>query len=446
MFKSLPGFRNFYPEDCSVRNHIFNIWRQSSRVFGFQEYSAPLLEPLELFTQKSGEEIASQLFNFEDKGGRKVALRPEMTPSLARLVGSKVNAMRKPIKWFNIGEHFRYERPQKGRLRSFYQLNCDILGEPSLAADAEAIALLIKSLTGFGLSEQEFCVHLSDRDLWTFFLQGWHLNTNQIEQTLLVIDKLEKESEEKVKEKLRPIFQKKTDCFFKEASQLAHCQGLDHLKDFFTKQRFSEASLSNIAHRIEDWKILLHTLDSLNLLQFIKIDLSVVRGLAYYTGFVFEAFQIVGNGRSLGGGGRYDYLVKKLGGPEICAVGFAMGDVTLKDLLEHLRLLPNYIDSPQFFAIIDQEHAVKEALSDVTLIRSLGYSVEYVLKPTKFGKQIKLANQLHAHYALIYGQTEIESGQLKVKDLMKGKEVCLPRNNLTDFLKDLSHNGTLPIK
>ena len=445
MFKSLPGFRDFYPEDCSIRNHIFNVWRKSAKIFGFQEYDAPQLEPLELFTQKSGKEIVSQLFNFKDQGGRTVALRPEMTPSLARLVGAKASAMCKPVKWFNIGEHFRYERPQKGRLRSFYQLNCDILGEPSSAADAEAIGLLIQSLTGFGLTEKEFCVRLSDRNLWKYFLEGWHLEPKQIEAALSIIDKLEKESEEKIKDKLQPIFADKTDSFFKEATNLAHFKSIDELKAFFDNQSLSESAQANISQRLEDWNLLLNTLEHLNLSQFIKIDLSVVRGLAYYTGFVFEAFQTVGKGRALGGGGRYDNLVKKFGGPELSAVGFAMGDVTLRNLLADLKLLSSYADVPLFFAIIDHNHTLKEALSDITKVRNLGYRTEYALKPTNFGKQIKLAGQLKAKYALIYGQSEIEAGIVKVKDLDQGKEADCPGEHIAEFLNELTRTGQLPI-
>ena len=171
-FETLPGFRAFYPENAARRAAIFKPWRAAARSFNFQEYDAPVLEPLELYIEKSGEEIVGQLFHFEDRGGRTVALRPEMTPSLARLVGAKANSLKRPIKWFNIGEHYRYERPQKGRLRAFYQFNADILGEGSAAADAELMSLLVHTLKGFGLDASDFKLRLSDRDLWLFLFQA----------------------------------------------------------------------------------------------------------------------------------------------------------------------------------------------------------------------------------------------------------------------------------
>ena len=186
-FQSLPGFREFYPEDCAARNGLFNAWRGAARRHGFAEYDAPVLEPLELFTEKSGEEIRTQLFEFEDKGGRKVALRPEMTPSLARLVAAQAGSLRKPVKWFSIGECFRYEKPQKGRLRSFYQFNADILGEAGPGADAECIALLVESLKACGLDEGEFEIRISDRKLWFLYLASKGLSEEQAIAALAII-------------------------------------------------------------------------------------------------------------------------------------------------------------------------------------------------------------------------------------------------------------------
>lgn len=200
MFKTLPGFREFYPEDCAKKNYIFGVWRRAARSFGFSEFEPPLLEQLDLFTEKSGEEIKSQLFEFVDKGGRAVSLRPEMTPSLARMVGAKAAGIRRPVKWFAIGENYRYERQQKGRLRAFFQYNADILGEESLNADAEIIALLIESLRGFGLTENEFKLRLGDRTLWVLFLENAGVPKDRIIPVLSVIDKLEKVSPEALDE------------------------------------------------------------------------------------------------------------------------------------------------------------------------------------------------------------------------------------------------------
>lgn len=441
MFQSLPGFRDFYPEDCSIRNHIFKIWRQSARLFGFQEYDAPVLEPLELLTTKSGEEIVTQLFNFVDRGGRAITLRPEMTPSLARLVGAKANSMPKPIKWFNISENFRYERPQKGRLRSFYQFNCDIFGEPSPTADAECIALLIYSLTAFGLNSQDFCIRLSDRNLWVYFLHKWGIegeeNTHKV---LSIIDKIEREKPEKTLELLTPFFHEQALSFFEQAQELAKLNSLEALQNFFRKQCTS----LNIEKRLEEWKLLIENLTALNLMPFIKIDLSIVRGLAYYTGFVFEAFQLIGQARSLSGGGRYDNLVKKLGGPDLPAVGWAIGDVTLRDFLELKNLLPKYFDSPEYYVISENHHCQLIALHDVNRMRTEGYRVEYPLKDMALGKQIKQASDIGAKFALIYGENEIESNSLIIKDLTLRQEIKIPRDHLINVLESIRHEGKLP--
>ncbi len=191
-FQSLPGFREFYPEDFSRRQHIFNVWRTAARSCGFQEYDAPVLEPLELYTTKSGDEIEGQLFSFTDKGERPVSLRPEMTPTVCRMVGAKAGSLKRPIKWFSIGEFYRYERAQKGRLRAFNQFNADIFGEAGPEAEIELISLLIQCLTGFGLTKDDFFVRLSDRDLWFFYLEALGFSDVQSRALLSAIDKIEK--------------------------------------------------------------------------------------------------------------------------------------------------------------------------------------------------------------------------------------------------------------
>ena len=201
-FQSLPGFREFYPESCLRRNHILNQWKRTARSFNFQEYDAPVLEPLELYTEKSGAEIVDQLFSFKDRGGRAVALRAEMTPSLARLIGAKANSLKRPIKWYHVGEHYRYEKPQKGRLRAFYQFNADIFGESGPGADAELIALLAQSLGAFGLTEKDFKIRLSDRNLWLSILASESVAEDDFPKLLSIIDKLERTERKKTLEKI----------------------------------------------------------------------------------------------------------------------------------------------------------------------------------------------------------------------------------------------------
>ncbi|HBM85328.1 MAG TPA: histidine--tRNA ligase [Opitutae bacterium] len=440
-FQSLPGFREFYPDACALRNHIFGQWKQVARAFNFQEYDAPVLEPLELYIEKSGEEIVGQLFSFEDRGGRSVALRPEMTPSLARLIGAKANSLKRPIKWFNIGEHYRYEKPQKGRLRAFYQFNVDIFGEAGPAADAELIALLVQALRAFGLDSKDFKVRLSDRDLWLLILTAEGLDEDGSATVLGIIDKLERTAREQTVEKLAQVLGEGAAAFLDRIEEVIAIRDFDALSAYISNLSLEGDVAEQAKQRLDDWKALLSGLESSGAGDFIHIDLGIVRGLAYYTGFVFEAFEASGEGRALAGGGRYDALVKKLGGPEMSAVGFAMGDVTLVDLLESKNRLPSYVQSPDFIAIIGGTEARDAALSDAALLRSMGYCVDYPLKNQGFGKQFKEANQKGARFALIYGTDELAKGVVKIRDFSTGVEQEFPREALAVTAQELMAFG-----
>ena len=438
MFTSLPGFREFYPEERALQNHFFDLWRRAARRFGFHEWDAPVLEPLELFTEKSGEEIVRQLFNFEDKGGRQVTLRPEMTPSLARLVAARAGSLRRPIKWFAIGENYRYEKQQKGRLRAFYQFNADILGEPGPAADAEIIALCIEALRVFGLTAADFRVRLSDRTLWFLFLESLGVPESAAVPVLAVVDKLERTAPAELLKMMTDALAG-TDCVpatvLEKVRAFVALDSLDKLEGFFG------GAEEKITARLADWKALLDTLNALGLTDFISLDLTIVRGLAYYTGFVFEAFERSGDGRALAGGGRYDALVKKLGGPDMPAVGFGMGDVTLKNLLEAKGLLPVYADGPDFYAVILDAAARPAALADVALLRQAGLRTEYSFKEGKFGKLIQAAEQAGARYALIYGPDEVAAGVVKVRDTQARQEIAVPRRELLARLQAVLEEG-----
>ncbi len=440
-FKSLPGFREFYPDDCALRNFTFSTWRKVAQNFSFQEWDAPALEPLELFTEKSGEEIVSQLFNFEDKGGRKVSLRPEMTPSLARLVAAKAGTLRRPIKWFGIGENYRYEKQQRGRLRAFYQFNADILGESGNAADAEIISLCVESLRAFGLEKSDFCIRLSDRNLWFLFLDSIGVPEEETATKVLsVVDKIERVVPEALLEMMKNAL---------AGTPLNAAETLEKIKNFIAISDFS--ALKNffrgndkLAARLADWENLLSLLKALGVSDFVRIDFKIVRGLAYYTGFVFEAFQLLGNGRALAGGGRYDKLVQKLGGPEMPAVGFGMGDVTLRKLHEEKNLHPKIDFAPEFFALILGEENRAAALEDVSKFRKLGIRVDYSFKAGKFGKLIQSAEQTGTRFALIYGTNELENGVVKIRDTFERREIAFPRQNLEETLFFILENG-LPI-
>jgi histidyl-tRNA synthetase len=435
--RTLPGFREFYPEDRAVLGHIFDVWRQACRRYGFREWESPVLEPLELFTEKSGEEIVRQLFNFEDKGGRQVSLRPEMTPSLARMVGARANGMAKPIRWFAIGENYRYEKPQKGRLRAFYQLNADLLGEAGPAADAELIALCADCLLGFGLTQQDFRIRISDRTLWFRYLASLGVPEANATAVLGVVDKLERGAPKDLIEAMTAALAG-TACdpekTFAAARTFAATRSLEELAQL-------AAGDAAMTARLDEWNLLLGTLKSMGFGECIAIDLTIVRGLAYYTGFVFEAFETGGEARALAGGGRYDALVKKLGGPDLPAVGFGMGDVTLRDLLEAKKLLPAYADGPDFFVMVLGADARAAALEDVANLRRAGFRVEYNLRDGKFGKLAQQAETAGAKYALVYGGEEVAKGVTKVRSLTDRTEAEVPRTDLVPALRAVMEEG-----
>jgi histidyl-tRNA synthetase len=436
MFQSLPGFREFYPLDCARRNHLFEAFRRVALRFGFQEYDAPVLEPLELYIEKSGEEIVGQLFNFTDRGGREVAMRPELTPSLARLVGAKANGLAMPVKWFNIGEHYRYERPQKGRLRAFYQFNGDILGEPGSAADAELIALLVEILRELGLTEKDFRIRLSDRNLWFLFLEGLGFDGDKALEILGIIDKSEKISAEKSQELFEEALGARAAEISGKVEAMKAIKGLDGLRDLLAGEELVDGAREKIDGRLEDWSVLTGYLSSLGVEGFIQMDLGIVRGLAYYTGFVFEAFENEGQFRALAGGGRYNDLVKKLGGPDLAAAGFAIGDVTLSDCLDRRNLLPETTSLPQVIAILGGEEERVEALKDLAGLRRAGFSTVYPLKNQAFGKQFKNAGKSGAKIALVYGEDELAQGKVKIRDLESGEESQVVREKLGEAVQE----------
>lgn len=424
----LPGFREFYPEDLGLRSFIFRVWRQAAVSYSFAEYDAPVLEPLELFTRKSGPEIEEQLFSFTDKGGRAVTLRPEMTPRVACLVGAKAAALKRPIKWFNIGEHFRYERAQRGRLRSFFQFNADVFGEAGPEAELELIPLLIQVLVAFGLTAEDFKIRLSDRTLWVHYLASLGVAAELIPAVLGVIDKVERDDETAATAKLEAVLPGRGAELLAAFRQLASRRSLAEIEALIgLKSDGSVAPDEALAKRVADWRQLLGGLDAMGLTPFVEVDLGVVRGLAYYTGFVFEAFDRKGEFRAIAGGGRYDGLVEKLGGPAMPAVGFAIGDVVLGELLKARGLVPNFISAPDVYVVIGGAAERLGALGDIFALRQAGFRIEYPLRDMAFGKQFKAADQLGARLALIYGSEELARGVVKLKDLQAKSEQEVPR-------------------
>lgn len=429
-FQTLPGFREFYPDALARRNHLFRLWRQTAHSFGFAEYDAPVLEPLELYKTKSGDEIEAQLFSFNDKGGREVALRPEMTPTVCRLVGEKANALKRPIKWFSIAEFYRYERMQKGRGRCFFQFNADIFGEPGIEAETELIGLLVQCLCAFGLGDQDFYVRLSDRNLWFYYLEALGLDDAQARGILGAVDRFEKQGDDAFKPyieqfgSLDPSLKERVLAFLQIRSLSA------------LEEALASVASEKLGARLAEWRRLLSNLEALGIGRFIQVDLGVVRGLAYYTGFVFEAFDRKGELRALAGGGRYDNLVGKLGYADMPAIGFAIGDMTFALLLEQRGLMPNFIQAPDVYVVIGGEKERLAAFGDIQSLRAAGYRVEYPFKDLAFSKQFKAAAESGAKLALIYGSDELAKGVVKVRDLTDRSEREIPRTHVGAEVRD----------
>jgi len=435
-FQTLPGFRECYPEDLALRSHLFRRWRQAAGVFGFAEYDAPVLEPLDLYRAKSGSEIEAQLFSFTDKGGREVALRPEMTPTVCRLVGARANTLRRPIKWFSIGEFFRYERMQKGRGRCFHQFNADIFGEAGPEAEIELIALLVQCFAAFGLTADDFYIRLSDRNLWFYYLEALGLDEPRARTVLTVVDRYEKNGD--------AAFTAYTDAFGPLPEDLkARILAFLGVKSLpALEAMLAPLGAEKLAARLAEWRQVLTALDAMGWGSFVTVDLGVVRGLAYYTGFVFEAFDRRGDLRALAGGGRYDNLVKKLGGPDLPAVGFAIGDMTFSLLLEQRGLLPPLVSAPDVYCVLGGAAERLMAFREIHALRAAGVRVEYPLRDLAFGKQFKAAAESGARLALILGGDELARGVVKVRNLGQRSEVEVPRDAVVAHVRDfLAGNG-----
>ena len=429
-FQTLPGFREFYPEDYAQRRYVFQVWRQAGRRFGFQEFDGPALESLDLFKAKSGDEIEGQLFCFEDKGGREVSLRPELTPSLARMVAAKANAMKLPIKWFSIGDNYRYEKPQKGRLRCFTQFNADILGEKGPAAEIEMIALTIQTLLAFSLTEEDFYIRLSDRELWMLYLEALGFREDVKPAILSVVDKWEKLKEEAIRTELNKVVGERSGELWEAINSFLKIDHLEDLSGAFATLTGAAVIKERLDQRLADWRTLLSGLEAMGFGSFVRMDLGIVRGLAYYTGFVFEAFDAKGEFRAIAGGGRYDDLVKKMGGSDMPAAGFGMGDVVLCELLKARGKMPQFVDKADLYAVIGGDEERQMALADIARLRRAGYIVDYPFKTPGFGKQFKAASASGARLALIYGSEELAKGVVKLRDLNDRNEIEVPRDQL----------------
>ena len=408
----LPGFRDFYPEpvpqgeawSAAVREYIFENWQTVARRYAFQAYDGPPLEPLELFTAKSGEEIVGQLYNFTDKGDRAVSLRPEMTPTVARMIAARERHYKKPIKWYSIPQLFRYERQQKGRLREHFQFNADIFGENDPAADAELIALLIDVLRSFDLTAEDFVIRLSSRNAWQDFFSTQCKDENRAYDFYQTVDKIERTSPEESDKKFKALG--------------------------FTLEQVR--AFIDSGTPTGELQIVVDNLTARGLGDYVKIDYNVIRGLAYYTGIVYEAFDRQGKFRAIAGGGRYDQLVKLVSGGknDMPAAGFAMGDVVLAELLKDRKLLPEFNEGIDAFVLIEDESLRMASLGLVQQIRDFGLNAEYSVVPQKSDKQFKRALELGAFFTVRL----TAPNEAVLKNLGTREETTLPPEKVAEQL------------
>jgi histidyl-tRNA synthetase len=403
---ALPGFRDFYPSELAKRSYIFQGWRDVARRYGFVEYDGPPLEPLELYTKKSGAEIVEQLYNFTDKGGREIALRPEMTPTLARMVAARANALRKPVRWFSIPQLFRYERQQRGRLREHFQLNMDIIGEADVSADAELLASAIDVMRVFGLTSEDVVARVSDRRLLNALLRGIGITDAQLPAAYAALDKIDRDPREVLEKRLADA-----GLSVEATAQLFELVGATADEAAFTR-------LVDAAGATAEWETLRRYLDhteSLGVRDWVRLDLSIVRGLAYYTGIVFELFDAKGELRAICGGGRYDTLLESLGGVSLPALGFGMGDVVLGELLKARGKLPESENAVDVWVAYGDSGTVEDAMRAAAMIRASGKSVEYALGNQKLARQLKSAYAAGARHTVVIATPELQAGEAMVR-------------------------------
>src|SRR5688500_1573640 len=431
---ALPGFRDFYPAEFAERSHIFGAWRDVARRFAFAEYDGPPLEPLDLYTKKSGDEIVGQLYNFEDKGGRQVALRPEMTPTVARMVAARANALRRPVRWFSVPQLFRYERQQKGRLREHFQLNVDIFGEPDVSADAELLAVALEIMRALGLGPEAVRARVSDRRLLNALLHASGVSEEQLPAAYAVIDKIER----------TPLAQSR--------QRLVDAGLLPELAESVTELVTGSRSIDELRRRFpDDANVIEHltrfeeyfaTLEALGVREFVDLDLRIVRGLAYYTGIVFELFDATGEFRAICGGGRYDTLLKALGGVDMPALGFGMGDVVLGELLRARGLMPSGAQAIDFWVAPVAPEQRLGAVRVAAALRHAGASAEYPLRDQALAKQLKAAGNAGAARVVFVGPELTSRGHVEVKSLVDGNQRPLPLDELIAQVRDHSSGSS----
>jgi histidyl-tRNA synthetase len=404
------GTRDFYPEDMRLRNWLFDNFDDAALSHGFEEYDAPILEHEDLYTRKQGEEITQQLYNFQDKGDRKVALRPEMTPSLARMVMSRAGALPMPIKWYSIPQCWRYERTQRGRGREHYQWNVDIWGTSEISADAELISVVVTFFESVGLSSDDLVIRISSRKVLEEVLGSLKVEGDIFTKTCIIVDKMDKLSADVISQQLAELGHDSH-----AIQTIQNILGIKNMADL-------TSALEGESIAVSELNYLFDSIDSYGISEWVEFDASIVRGLAYYTGSVFEAHDREGKFRAICGGGRYDKLLSTLGGKDLPATGFGFGDMVIMELLEEKKLLPELISSTEDVVIPLSPDLRNVAVMVAAALRDTGRTVDLVLEDKKMKWAFKHAERIGADRLVMVMPEEWKSEKVRIKDLHTGEE------------------------
>lgn len=415
--ESYKGVRDFYPEDLFVQNYIFSVWKSSAERFGYAEYNASVLEPAELYRAKSGDEIVNeQTYTFTDRGDREVTLRPEMTPTVARLVAQRKRDLSYPIRWFSIPNLFRYERPQKGRLREHWQLNVDLFGVKTLDAEAETIALADDIMRSFGAESADFEIVVSSRKILNDVYAAFGFDEDTAYKVSKLIDKKAKISADEFSAGLKELVGERAA----EFEELL-IPGSDSL---IVNASAGRGDVAEVMGLLEEQGI-----------TNVRFDITLMRGFDYYTGVIFEIYdRDPENNRSLFGGGRYDDLLSIFGTEKVPAVGFGMGDVTIRNFLESRGLMPAYAPPAHVYVCPTDESTRSDAAEVATLLRANGVNAAVDLTDRKLGDQIKKADKEGIPFVIVVGEDEIESDMYTVKELASRSETKLPKEEIASFI------------
>ncbi len=418
------GMRDFYPDEMRVQNWLFSRWRASAMRYGFEEYNSAVVEHEELFVLKSGEEIVSQLFNFVDKGGRRVTLRPEMTPTFARMIAARGGALPKPVKWFSVAQCFRYERMSRGRKREHYQWNLDVVGVPEVTAEAELLSAALDALGGMGLTAEDVVVRISHRGLMGAVLEGLGVPEEIRTGVLGVIDKRGKEAEESLRRRMETLG------VSRDAVHALFAL-LDEKEIGAFARLLREQGLST--ESVEDLETLFGYLEACGIGDYCEFSPSIVRGLPYYTGIVFECFDREGKFRALFGGGRYDNLFDLFGAGSLPSAGLGFGDVVIQELLREKQLLPALSRRIDFFLIPYSQMERARAFRTAERLRKGGFHTDLVLGARKLKGALREGARLRAERVVLLLPEELEQGLFVLRDLESGKEERVPEGA---FLED----------